>query len=307
MAGVADHDHPPARPHQPGGVAPAAQGLLAGAQVDAGQHQPGVQQDHRRVAARRRPARRPGSRPRCRAVVHVGQDEVAARGPHPGLREGAAELLGGAGLPQDRRPQAPVAALGARPGRVDHPAPAARRRRGRAGQGQRPGARRAARGRPAALARQRGGVPPPRGLHQDRPGAQAGADRLVHLGGDPGGAGVRVALEVALGGAGDGHGHPLAQHGAGGGELAGPARCGGGTRPRRCGRSRRPGRRCPRARRAAAASRGCGGTARAARRAGRRRRPRSPPAPGRAPARSAAARVPTTIRRAPRLTARKSR
>ena len=141
VGGVADREGPAARPQQPDRVAPAAQRLLVGPQVVETEGEPGVQQDHRGVAAvgdRLGPRRRhdDGGGP-----VDLGEHPVARRHPDHGPGERPAELLGGAGLTDHRRPEPALAALRAGPGVGLGPAPAAAgRRRGR-GDGQRPLAR----------------------------------------------------------------------------------------------------------------------------------------------------------------------
>ena len=108
---VADRDRPAAGPHQADGVGPAAYGLLGGAQVGAGQHQPGVEQHDGGVAALGDglgPGRRHHDR---RLRADLGQHGLPrGRRPHRRRREGPAELLGGAGVADDRCPQAAVAA-----------------------------------------------------------------------------------------------------------------------------------------------------------------------------------------------------
>ncbi len=266
------------------GVAPPAQRLLAGPQVRPGQQQPGVEQHHGGVPARRHrlgAGRRHHDR---RVAVDVGQDPVARGGPDPGLREGAAQLLGGARVAEHRGAQPVPAALGARPRVGRGAAPAAGRRRRRAGQGERTRARRAPRGRAAAVAGQGQDVAGARGLHQHR----------TLLAGPPGrvswaSCGIRAAcgsrVDAVVAGPGDPHGQPAAEQVARRGDLVGPAGAEQVLALHAAREAARPGPPRPPARRAAAASRGCAGRAPAARRTGRRRRPRWPPARGRAPAR----------------------
>ena len=141
------------------GVAPAAQRLLVGAQVGAGRAAARCRAARPRRTRPRRPARRPGV---ATTIAGCRPPSASTRSPlggaHPGPGKRAAELLGGAGVAQDRRAQAAVAALGAGPARRRRAAPAAGRRRGRPGQRQRAGAGRAPGRRAAALAGQRGGV-----------------------------------------------------------------------------------------------------------------------------------------------------
>ena len=256
---------------------------------------------------RRRPARRPGvATTMAGRVVDLGQHAVAAGGPRPGPAGNARPSSSAVrASPSDRRPQAAVAALARRP-RPSSTVPHQRQAGGggRTGQRQRPGARpRSAPGCGSARRPGTAAYPRARRLDQHRPDASAprGSRRAP-------GSGIRAPracgsrLEVVVGGPGDGHRDPLAQHRAGRGELAGPAGAQQVLRLDGAGEAADERARPARARRGAAASRGRGGTARAARRAGRRRRPRSRPGRGRAPARTPAARVPTTMRRAPRLT-----
>ena len=138
-------------------VGPAAHGLLPGAQVGPRQHQPGVEQHHGGV-----PALGDGLGPRRghhdgRLRADLGQDRLPrGRRPYRRRREGPAELLGG---PQRRR-RPGRAARGARTPRTPSPGGRCRTsgRRG-GGRGSRDGQRaladRAAGGGAAALAGQR--------------------------------------------------------------------------------------------------------------------------------------------------------
>ena len=119
VARVADREHPPAGTDQRGGVQPAAYGLLAGAQVDPGQGQPGVEQDDGGVPALGDRLGAGGGHDDVGPVGDGGADPVAAGGADGGRGEGPAELLGGAGVAEHRGAQAAVAALGAGPVVVD--------------------------------------------------------------------------------------------------------------------------------------------------------------------------------------------
>ena len=310
MRRVADRDHRDRRAAPGGGVGPAAQRLLVGAQVGRGPSSSQVSSStHRGVAARRRPARRPASPPRSPgSPATVGEDPVARGACAPGCR--------GTRGPAPRRCARRRAPARAGRGRRTRGTPSRRRRcrtSGRRGgvvgpaSASGPWQRRAPRRRAAALAgqaerrsRRAGSAPAP------GPSRSAAADRSVHLAAGSGAA--RGSRSRSVAGAGDRDGRPARGPVARGAAISlGPAGAEQVLAPRPCARTRRPARPRPPARRAAAAPRGCGGTARAARRAGRRRRPRWRPGRGRATGAKAAARVPTTIRRAPRLTARKSR
>ena len=76
----------------------------------------------------------------------------------------------------------------------------------------------------AALAGEGRGVAAARGLHEHRPGRQRVADRVVHLGRQPGGPGEGIPGQRVLVGARDRDGDPGPQLLAGGGELVRPAR-----------------------------------------------------------------------------------
>ena len=165
---VADRERGSAGSGQPHRVAPAAQGLLSGAEVGAGQQHPGVEQHHRGVTTlcnRLGPRRGHDDR---RMAIDLGDDAVACGGHDPGLRKRPPELLGGPLVAEDRGAQPSTAALRATP-RIGHgAAPAAGRRGGRSGQRHRPGTRLTTRGGAAAVAGQGQCVPGPRGLHQHR-------------------------------------------------------------------------------------------------------------------------------------------
>ena len=223
MARIADREDPPTGTDQRSGIQPAAYGLLAGAQVDPAQGQPGVEQDHRGVPVL---GDRFGAGRRHDDVGPVGDGgphPVAAGGADGGRGEGPAELLGGAGVAEDRGAQAAMAALGAGPVVVDGRAPAARGRRRRTGQRERAGAHPAAGGGAAALAGEAGDVAEPGRLHQHRAGLEAVADRPGRLRRHARRAGARVASQLLLRGTRDAHRHPLADDRAGWRDLAGPA------------------------------------------------------------------------------------
>ena len=285
---VADGEHATAGPDQGRGVEPAAYGLLRGAEVDPAEGQPGVEQHDGGVAGLGDGFRARGGDDDVGPVGDGGADPLAAGGADGGRREGAAELLGGAGVAQHRGAQAAVAALGAGPAVVDDPAPAAARvassaTRWRAGRVQVVAAGR----RTAALAGEAGDVAEARRLDEDRTRLQPGADR---------------------------RGRPRRGSGRCGRGGRGAARCRWRRRRLTVTRSRTTARggaislgpaRAQEVRRldgaaepadqrggvlvlgaVAAASRGCGGRARGARRGDRRRRPRSPRGRGRGRARS---------------------
>ena len=279
---------PPGR-DQPDGVAPAPQRLLGRAQVVAAEQQPGVEQDDGRVAARGDRLGAGGGDDERGLVADVGEHVVAGRGAHPGCRgrRGRAPRRCA-----PRRAPARAARRRRTPGRTSRPPrwrtsgrPAGR---WRAGQRERAGAGRAAGRGAAALAGQGQRVAGARRLHEHRPGRRAPSRiGVVGLLGHPRAQRVRVALEVVLGGAGDADGDPLAQPLAAARHARGPSRvssrCCASTLRANAPSDARPR---PRARRAAAAPRGCGGRAPAARRAGRRRRPSRRRGRGRAPART---------------------
>ena len=270
-----------------GGVEPAAQGLLTGAQVGPGQHQPGVEQHDAGVAARgdrlgtrgghheRRPfvdlGQRPGRPPRC-ARAPTGTPGRAPR------RCGRSPSTGA------RRPRPPHSAHAQRGSAVPHH----RQLGGSCGavEPQRPRAGAAAGRGAAAVAGQAGDVALAGRLHQHRPGSSPARIASKATLGSRALRARGVALELRVGRSGDRDLRgALAQRRPVGADLAGPAGAEQVLRLDGAGEAadeRRAGLLLG-ARRAA--PRGRGGTARAARRRGRRRRPTARRARGRAPAR----------------------
>ena len=283
-----------------GGAAPPAKRLLVGAQVGPGQGQPGVEEDHGGVAAvghglgtrRRHHDRGP--------VRHGRHDVVATRGHDRRGGEGPTQLLGGTPLAHHRGAEPAVAAHGTGPRVDDGAAPPARRRDGRAGDAERPGADRAAGRRTAPLAGQgrrrtraaasaRG---PGRG--RARPAARRAPASASAPRGPAGRARARGRSAPAIG-----HRHRVPERLARRGDLVRPARSPAAARPRRSGRSRRPAPRRPR--RWARVSRTSRAWGYGARGSACRSSPSSQIAtsPRSCTGANAAARVPTTIRRVP--------
>ena len=271
---------------QPSGVRPPRR--RAGRPRASGQ--PGVEQDHGGVPAARRPARRRGWPRRSSgrsATVARTRSPLEVRIVVAGKARPSSSAVRASPRTGARRPRWPHSGQA-------QPSWTAPHQRHAGGVGRRrsiasgPVHARAAGGRAAALAGEAGDVAEPRRLHQHRAAPRAPARiSLVDLGGNPRRPGVagRGRSSASLAPATLTETRSRTQV-AGRRDLAGPAGAEEVLSPRRCARSRRPARPCPPARRAAAASRGCGGRAHAARRAGRRRRPRSPPGRGRGRGRS---------------------
>ena len=140
---LADGERPAAGAQQRDRVGPAAQRLLRGPHAVASEQQPGVEEYDDGVPLRRHRLGT-GRRDHDPALtVDLGAHPVAAGGDHRDRRERAAELVGGAGVADHRRPQPAPTALGARPAGCLGAAPATARRRRRTGELQRAGAGRA--------------------------------------------------------------------------------------------------------------------------------------------------------------------
>ena len=250
--GSPHRDHPAAGPHQADRVEPPAQRLLPGAQVGPAERQPGVEQHHRGVAAVPRPARRRGWPPRSPGWSSTRRSTRSPWRRARGAREGAAQLLGRAGLAhargaQPRWPHAGQAQAGARCRTSRHAAArSATRQRERAAAG--PGSARGA----AALAGQRWWRSRPGRLHQHR------ARRLASpaIAGTPARGsrapcGSRSPASATATGA-----RRTRSHGSR--APRGPSRTAAAAGPRRCGRSRRAAAVPSRSARSSSTSRACG-------------------------------------------------
>ena len=153
-------------------VEPAPDRLLRRTQIRTGEHQPGVEQQRRAVAAFGDRLGSGCADDQRRLVRHDVEHVVAPRRTHDHAGKRPPQLLRRTTGSDDRGAHPGVAALRAAVIRRRPAAHAAARRPGSTGTTQRPAARRAPRRRPAGLAHQARQIPGPRHLHQHRPRPQ---------------------------------------------------------------------------------------------------------------------------------------
>ena len=186
--------------HQGDRAAPAAHRLDVGVEGRAAQQRIGIQQQARGV-----PSGRGGLRARGRHDDRAVRDGVvleravgAAGDLERGVREGAVELLGGAGGADHHRPHLGAIAFGAAVGVLPATADPAVQRAVAPRERQRSGAVRALGAGAAEGAGDRGHVPGAGHLHQHRSSGQAAADHPHRLLRDPGAARGALALAQVL-------------------------------------------------------------------------------------------------------------